>query len=75
MKLTVAKMGGLGVIDTGTKLDGAHCDKNGRNWCYRQNWVDLSMTKIGGTPCGKKGGTDVIDTMTKMGGAHCGKNG
>ena len=43
-----------------TKMGGTHCGKNGWNWCYRhrdkngwsslwQKWVELSMTKMGGT--------------------------
>ena len=39
MELTVAKMGGTGVIDTGTKMGGAHCGKK---------VVELSMTKMDG---------------------------
>ena len=62
----MAKMGGTGVIDTVTKMGGAHCGKNGWNSLW-QKWVELTVAKMGGT--------DVIDTVTKMGGAHFGKNG
>ena len=60
-----------------TKMGGAHCGKNGWNWCYRhrdkngwssllQKWLELTLAK--------KGETGVIDTVTKMDGDHCGKN-
>ena len=49
-----------------TKMGGAHCGKNGWNWCYRhrdkngwssmwQKWVELSMKIMGRTHCGKNG--------------------
>ena len=66
VELTVAKMGGTGVIDTVTKMGGAHC---GKNW-WSSPWqkrVELTVAKM----CG----TCVIDTVTKMGGTHSGKNG
>ena len=62
----MAKMGGTSVIDTVTKMGGAHRGKNGWSSLW-QKWVELTMAKMGGT--------SVIDNMAKMGGAHCGKNG
>ena len=59
-------MGGTGVIDTMTKMGGAHCGKNG--WSSpSQKWVELTVAKMGET--------GVIDTVAKMGGALHDKNG
>ena len=50
----MAKMGGTSVIDTVTKMGGAHCGKNG--WSSpRQKWVELTVAKIGGANCCKNG--------------------
>ena len=42
VELTVAKMGGTGVIDTVTKMGGALHDKNGWNSLW-QKWVELVL--------------------------------
>ena len=41
-------MGGTGVIDTVTKMDGAHCGKNGWN-SPLQKLVELTVAKMVGT--------------------------
>ena len=55
-------MGGTGVIDTTAKMGGSavakmgggHRGKNGWSSLW-QKWVELSMTKMGETHCGKNG--------------------
>ena len=54
VELTVAKMGGAGVIEAMTKMSGAHCGKNGWNSLW-QKWVELILAKMGGTHHGKNG--------------------
>ena len=44
MELTLAKMGGTGVIDAVTKMVGVQSGKNGWSSMW-QKWVELSMTK------------------------------
>ena len=50
----MAKMGGVGVIETVAKMGGAHHDKNGWNSLW-QKWVELSVAKTDGTHHGKNG--------------------
>ena len=66
MELDVAKIGGTGVIDTVTKIYGAHCCKNGLSSLWHK-WVELTVAKMGET--------GAIDTVTKKGVANYGKNG
>ena len=75
MELTLAKLGGTGVIDTLAKMGETVHDKNGWNWCYRhrdknewsslwQKWVELSMKKWVELTVAKIGGTGVKDNVT-----------
>ena len=42
----MAKIGGTGVIDTMTKMDGANCGKN--DWSSQwQKWLELTVAKMG----------------------------
>ena len=42
VKVTMAKMGGVGVIETVAKMGGAHRDKNGRNSPWQKR-VELAL--------------------------------
>ena len=46
VELTMAKMGGVCVIETVAKMGGAHHDKNGWNSLW-QKWVELTVAKMG----------------------------
>ena len=56
LELTIAKMGGVGVIETLAKMYGAYRDKNWWNSLW-QKWVELTMAKMGGV--------GVIETLVK----------
>ena len=66
VELPLAKMVGTDVIDIVTKMSGAHCGKNGWNWCFRhldkngwsslwQKWIELTVSKMGEAHLGKNG--------------------
>ena len=48
----MAKIGGVGVIESVAKMGGAHRDKNEWN-SLCQKWVELTVTKMDGTHLGK----------------------